>query len=60
VPQPRNVPSGQLVLASLSPPPSSAGLVDPYAVPSDLLTPPLDVVPGVSFDAIGTGAASGI
>jgi hypothetical protein len=33
-------------------PPSSAGLVDPYAVPFDLLTSLLDVVPGVSSGAI--------
>src|SRR5918994_4612536 len=48
-----HLPSAQLLS---SPPSSPAGLVDPYALPDDLLTPFLDVVPRVSSDPISAGA----
>src|SRR5687767_12217798 len=38
----------------------SCGLADPFAGPFDLLTPPCDVVPRVSFDPIRTRATGDV
>ena len=45
---------------SRSSPPSSLGLVDPYAVPDNFLAPVLDVVSGVGSGPIGSGATGDV
>src|SRR5215213_6581189 len=45
---------------SRSSPPSSLGLVDPYAVPDNFLAPVLDAVSGVNPGPIGSGATGDV
>jgi hypothetical protein len=45
---------------SRSSPPSSLGLVDPYAVLDNFLAPVLDVVSGVGSGPIGSGATGDV